>query len=108
LSVSDSTGPVYGDIGQDTIDTILVSNGTYTVFGGTGPVDPGDGKDVIIVSDTNATIYGNGGNDTIEFADSAVTVYAGTATTLSKATRPRGTATAKPRSASPAMAATTP
>src|SRR3954447_13729068 len=42
LSVSFSTGLVYGDSG---VDTIQVSSGTYTIFGGTGTVDPGDGKD---------------------------------------------------------------
>src|SRR5947207_7218118 len=74
ISGGDSAGLIYGDSGQD---TILVGSGTYTVFGGAGPVDPGDGKDEIFVADANAIVYGNGGNDTIVSDGSAVTMYGG-------------------------------
>src|SRR6266576_5423304 len=54
LSVSYSTGPIYGDSGQDTIEA---SSGTYTIFGGTGVVDPGDGKDLLTANSSSAIIY---------------------------------------------------
>src|SRR2546423_6928055 len=59
------TGVIYGDSG---VDTVHVSSGTYTIFGGTGAVDPGDGKDSISIDTATAIVYGNGGNDTITFS----------------------------------------
>src|SRR5947207_13577166 len=74
LSKTAGSGQTYGASGQDTISA---SSGTWTIFGGTGAVDPGDGKDFLTANTASAIIYGNGGNDTIEVDSGQYTLYGG-------------------------------
>src|SRR5437588_708396 len=83
LLVTESTGLIYGDSGQDTIQA---SSGIWTIFGGTGTVDPGDGKDSFSVETATAIVYGNGGNDTIDIGYGGYTVYGGNGNDSAEAT----------------------
>ena len=78
-------GSVVGGLGSDTITVNTVAtaeseNASITVVGGNGTTDPADGADTITVNfgaagDT-ATVYGNGGNDTITFTGEVGVVQA--------------------------------
>src|SRR6266550_1683312 len=64
LSVTESTGLIYGDSGNDTISATY---GAYTVYGG-------NGNDSIIGSEDGAIIYGQAGSDTITVEDGKYTI----------------------------------
>ncbi len=74
-------GSVVGGLGSDTITVATVGeDASVTVVGGNGTNDPADGADTITVNfgsagDT-ATVYGNGGNDTITFTGEVGVVQA--------------------------------
>ncbi|PZO79239.1 MAG: hypothetical protein DI629_09915 [Mesorhizobium amorphae] len=78
---------IYGGLGADTINlAIAQDNGQITVYGGNGQADAADGNDVITVALTNvagnaiqtASIFGNGGNDTINVSGAGTaTVFGG-------------------------------
>jgi len=78
---------VYGGEDQDSITVGNNAGGTTTVYGGLGQGDSADGADTIsIVGAGNVTVFGNGGNDTINLnqyvggtaSTNVVTVYGGT------------------------------
>lgn len=77
-------GTVIAGVGQDTVSLTLTDDAAVTIFGGTEGIDTTDGADAITLLGTaagnqsTATIFGNGGNDTITVsADALVTVFGG-------------------------------
>lgn len=71
---------LYGGSGKDTI-TATDASGEAIIYGGNGSTDSTDGDDIIFTGLGDATIYGNGGADSISFDDFIVgksqTIYAG-------------------------------
>ena len=61
---------IAGNIGNDTING-AGSTGSLTIYGGDGGASPNDTQDLITSGLGNASIYGNGDNDTLYFDDFA-------------------------------------
>ncbi|WP_182422050.1 Ig-like domain-containing protein [Aureimonas sp. ME7] len=70
---------LFGGAGADQITATPGLGQVAFLYGGTGPDNPDDGADTIIVSGRGAaSVWGNGGGDTIRYtAEGAATVYAG-------------------------------
>ncbi len=71
---------LFGNAGNDTLNG-SASTGTLVIYGGNGEVDSVDGADVLISGLGNSSVYGNAGDDVIQFDDfgSGITqvIYAG-------------------------------
>lgn len=73
---------VVGGLGEDEITIVATAEAdNFVVYGGNGVADAADGGDTIgvtLVTDSSATIYGNGGDDTITVSgDGSATIYGG-------------------------------
>lgn len=59
---------LYGGSGEDTI-TATDATGETIIYGGNGTTDSTDGDDIIFTGLGDATVYGNGGADSLNFDD---------------------------------------